>query len=241
MRLCQITLLLGLAVPAAASANDPSSITEPSSTSSHSNPAPSTDAAIAPGSVLLVWTTPGDDGNVGVATRFDLRYSRNPITSSNFNNATRVNFVISPGAPGSMTQMLVNGLDPAGGYYFAIKTADERPNWSAISNIAYWDGSTTSVETSIPHVELSQVWPNPARGSTQFSLKMSHEEDVRIEVFDVSGRRVRILEDGKLQGGSQSYVWNFRDDVGRRLERGVYLMRAKIGPTTFTRRIVAAE
>ena len=70
---------------------------------------------------------------------------------------------------------------------------------------------------------------------------MSHEEDVRIEVFDVSGRRVRIIEDGKVQGGSQSYVWNFRDDVGRRLERGVYLMRAKIGPTTFTRRIVAAE
>ena len=241
MRLCQLTLLLGLAVPAAAWANDPSSITEPSSTSNSSTPAASTDAAVPLGSVLLVWTTPGDDGMSGQAKSYDLRYSRNPITASNFSNATRVSFVISPAAPGSMTQMLVNGLDPAGGYYFAIKTCDERPNWSAISNIAYWDGSTTSVETELSNIELSQVWPNPARGSTQFSLKMSHEEDVRIEVFDVSGRRVRIIEDGKVQGGSQSYVWNFRDDVGRRLERGVYLMRAKIGPTTFTRRIVAAE
>ncbi len=239
MRSCQFILLLGLAVPAVAWASDPSNnVTNLSS--NPTQPSSNTNEPNAAG-VLVMWTTPGDDGHVGTASKFDLRYSRNPITQSNFINATKVNFLLSPGLPGSMMQVLVNGLESGVGYYFAVKTSDERPNWSAISNIAYWDGGTTSVQSLGPPVELSQVWPNPARGSTQFTLKMAYEDDVQIEIFDVTGRRVRILEDGQIAGGVQNYIWNFRDDVGRRLERGVYLLRARIGPTIHTRRIVAAE
>jgi len=87
-------------------------------------------------SVTLSWTTPGDDGAVGKATSFDLRYSTSPITATNFEAATRWTTMPIPGTSGVKQTVTVTGLSPTTTYYFAIKTADEVPNWAPISNIA---------------------------------------------------------------------------------------------------------
>jgi len=87
-------------------------------------------------SVRLSWTTPGDDSLTGTASQFDLRYSTAQITASNFLSAARWTGVPSPSAPGTSQSTTVTGLQPNTTYYFAIKTGDEVPNWSAISNIA---------------------------------------------------------------------------------------------------------
>ena len=86
-------------------------------------------------SVQLTWTTPGDDSLTGTAAQFDLRYSTSAITAANFASATRWTATPAPTAPGSTQSVTVSGLNPGTTYWFAIKTADEVPNWSAISNI----------------------------------------------------------------------------------------------------------
>ncbi len=86
-------------------------------------------------SVVLTWTTPGDDGMVGTASQFDLRYSTSPITGANFAGAARWTSTPVPAVPGTKQTVTVSGLQPATTYYFAIKTGDDVPNWSAISNI----------------------------------------------------------------------------------------------------------
>ena len=86
-------------------------------------------------SLTVSWTTPGDDGGIGTAAQFDLRYSTSPITATNFGSATRWTSMPAPGAPGTRQSVSVTGLQPSTTYYFAIKTADEIPNWSGISNI----------------------------------------------------------------------------------------------------------
>lgn len=45
-------------------------------------------------SVTLKWTAPGDDGNTGTATTYDIRYSKNPITEANWGDATIRRFVV---------------------------------------------------------------------------------------------------------------------------------------------------
>ena len=91
--------------------------------------------AVTPTSVRLTWTTPGDDSLSGTASQFDVRYSTSAITAANFNNATRWTATPAPAAPGTGQSVTVTGLTPNTTYWFAIKTADEVPNWSAISNV----------------------------------------------------------------------------------------------------------
>ena len=88
-------------------------------------------------SVTLSWTTPGDDSLSGTASQFDIRYSTSLITAANFASATRWSTgVPTPTASGSTQSVVVTGLTPATTYWFAIKTADEVPNWAGLSNVA---------------------------------------------------------------------------------------------------------
>lgn len=86
-------------------------------------------------SVTLTWTTTGDDSLIGTASQFDLRYSTSNITAANFSNATRWTAMPAPATPGTQQSVTVTGLSPSTTYYFAIKTADEVPNWSGLSNV----------------------------------------------------------------------------------------------------------
>jgi uncharacterized membrane protein len=86
-------------------------------------------------SVTLSWTTPGDDSLTGSASQFDLRYSTSPITATSFASATRFTGMPAPAASGTRQSVSVTGLNAATTYYFALKTSDEVPNWSLISNV----------------------------------------------------------------------------------------------------------
>lgn len=98
-------------------------------------------------SVTLNWTTPGDDSLSGTAAQFDIRYSTSPISAANFASATRwTTGVPAPAAPGTAQSVLVTGLSPATTYWFAIKTADEVPNWAGLSNVV---SKTTAVAPDV--------------------------------------------------------------------------------------------
>jgi len=86
-------------------------------------------------SIDLSWTAPGDDGSTGTASSYDIRYSTSLITSANWASATSVSGEPSPSSSGSPESMTVDGLSPGITYYFAIKTSDEVPNESGISNV----------------------------------------------------------------------------------------------------------
>ncbi|MFC1756764.1 fibronectin type III domain-containing protein [Patescibacteria group bacterium] len=98
-------------------------------------------------SIDLDWTAPGDDAGSGTATSYDVRYSTADITDdTDFNNATQATGEPSPSVAGSSESFTVTGLSPSTTYYFAIKTSDEVPNESAVSNVP---SDTTSEESSI--------------------------------------------------------------------------------------------
>jgi chitodextrinase len=93
-------------------------------------------SASATNSVTLTWTAPGDDGAVGTAAYYDIRYSNNPITDGSWDSAWPASGEPTPNAAGALETFVVQYLAPGTTYYFALKTADEKPNWSALSNVA---------------------------------------------------------------------------------------------------------
>ena len=93
-------------------------------------------------SIDLSWTAPGDDAATGTATTYDIRYSTSPITAGNWGSATQASGEPSPQVAGSGESFTVTGLSSATLYYFAIKTSDEVPNESTISNAT--NGTTSA-------------------------------------------------------------------------------------------------
>jgi hypothetical protein len=85
----------------------------------------------------LIWTAPGNDGSAGTAVEYDLRYSLTTITNENWDAALRAGPMPAPSAAGTPEHFTVTGLDRGRTYYFAIKTADAKPNWSALSNVTW--------------------------------------------------------------------------------------------------------
>ena len=85
--------------------------------------------------LVLTWTAPGDDGMLGLASAYDLRWSTSPIDASTFSAATPVPVQPIPGAPGVTQSYVMLGLTPGTRYYFAVRTRDEASNWSGVSNV----------------------------------------------------------------------------------------------------------
>jgi hypothetical protein len=87
-------------------------------------------------------------------------------------------------------------------------------------------------------IAFAAPWPNPARDRVAFDLRLGAPARVQIEAFDLAGRRVATLADGQQAAGNARFVWSLRDERGRALGAGVYLVRARIGEHSMLRRVV---
>lgn len=197
--------------------------------------------AASTASITLVWTTPGDDDMVGNPTAYDLRYSEQPINTANFSAALRVGFVPKPGQAGALQTCSVNGLVPGKAYYFALKTVDDRGNWSPISNVVFYDGSSVSIASEIEQVSFSSPWPNPATNQANFSYSLTRRCGVRVDCYDTQGRRVRTLVDDERDAGRHELEWDLTDASGHRLGGGVYFVVAQAEGQSFKKRVVVTR
>ncbi|RYZ38838.1 MAG: hypothetical protein EOO71_22365 [Myxococcaceae bacterium] len=115
-------------------------------------------------SIRLDWAAPGDDGDLGTATRYEVRYATTAITEANFDAATEATGVSAPQAPGSAESFTVSGLDAAMTYHFALKTFDGAGNGSALA--------TASASTSNPCTGYVCTPPAPACAEDGTSLEV---------------------------------------------------------------------
>jgi parallel beta-helix repeat protein len=85
--------------------------------------------------INLTWTAPGDDGFIGQATGYVVKYSTTwAITESNWPIATTFSQSWIPKSPGSAETYNITNLSAGTQYWFAIKTYDEISNYADISN-----------------------------------------------------------------------------------------------------------
>lgn len=108
----------------------------------------------------LLWTAPGDDGIVGRASSYDLRYSTAAIVGTDtltwWNGATQATGEPLPGISGTTDSLAVLGLQPSTVYRFLIRSADEVPNWSGFSNVA-----VVTTQDLVPPSRITDLRPRP--------------------------------------------------------------------------------
>ena len=85
-------------------------------------------------SCTLSWNASGDDGYIGTATSYDVRYSTSFINESSWGSAIPLTGEPAPQIAGTLQTFVVNNLTASSTYYFALKTSDEAGNTSIISS-----------------------------------------------------------------------------------------------------------
>jgi len=88
-------------------------------------------------------------------------------------------------------------------------------------------------------MRLYQNTPNPFSGKTSIGFDLPERSMVSMEIYDVRGRRVAILENRTLNAGTHSVEWTARGADGRELPAGIYFCRmSSAGRKMITKMVV---
>ncbi|HQV31567.1 MAG TPA: choice-of-anchor B family protein [Calditrichia bacterium] len=68
-------------------------------------------------------------------------------------------------------------------------------------------------------------FPNPFNPETTIPYRLSERGEVRVEIFNVSGGKVRVLVNEVQSPGDHRIRWDGRDNHGREMASGTYLVR----------------
>lgn len=79
-------------------------------------------------------------------------------------------------------------------------------------------------------VALFQNYPNPFNPSTEIRYSVAEPSDVTIGVFDLLGKEVQALVQRELPVGEFAARWEGKDENGRTMPSGVYVIRLSVIP-----------
>ena len=74
-----------------------------------------------------------------------------------------------------------------------------------------------------------QNFPNPFHASTTITYALTEPSRVSIDIYNMLGQKVRTLASQPLSVGTQSVVWNGRNDAGQIIPRGAYVYTVRAG------------
>lgn len=123
--------------------------------------------------------------------------------------------------------------DTSDPFYDALALLDNF-QWSIIPR------SVTGVDEgqAVPTNMLLGARPNPFALTASIDFGLPAQNRVVLEVFDVSGRRIRQLADGEYPAGQHTIPWDGRNGAGSRVGAGTYFVRLQAGDRQVVKRLV---
>jgi hypothetical protein len=122
------------------------------------------------------------------------------------------------------------------------------PNTASDEWVAFWQGVPAAFPTVLSAPPASAepialaIWSaNPSRGATPIRLSLPRPLRCALALYDVSGRRLRSLLEESLPAGTRSLTWDGRDDQGRLLASGYYVLRLTTEDGAISRPIIRLE
>jgi hypothetical protein len=82
------------------------------------------------------------------------------------------------------------------------------------------------------------IGPNPSQGPARLTFALARDGEVRASVLDVSGRRVRAIDFGRMPAGRHETEWDGRDAAGQKVRAGLFFVSLEVdGRPLGTRRL----
>jgi hypothetical protein len=117
----------------------------------------------------------------------------------------------------------------------AVVAADPGANLVSITS----SGTTLNSQSSSSDItssdfSLGQNYPNPFNPSTRITFTVQKDAQVRLAVFDITGREVGRLVDQFQTKGTYSVAWNSSENRRGQLASGTYFARLQVGDKVVT-------
>ncbi len=131
------------------------------------------------------------------------------------------------------TEYVEEQVQPDHTYYYAIRSVDHSENESGFSRtVSINITPTLSIDrgNTIPHTfYIDQNYPNPFNPVPSISYGLPRATRVGITIYDIMGREVIRLVDGKQDAGRYHIRWNGSDRNGRQVASGIYFYKIDAG------------
>lgn len=88
------------------------------------------------------------------------------------------------------------------------------------------------------HIELAQNYPNPFNPTTEIAFAIPNPADVKLEIYNVLGQKVRTLVNERKTTGRYQMIWDGRSDSGISVASGVYFYRLSAGTFVKSRKMI---
>jgi hypothetical protein len=100
--------------------------------------------------------------------------------------------------------------------------------------------ANTVTDTATPQAATLDVsvFPNPFNPSTTISMSLGQAGRAHAALYDVAGRRVRVLADGDFAAGTHALRWDGTDGEGRSMASGIYYLNVRTAGTARMERLV---
>jgi len=85
---------------------------------------------------------------------------------------------------------------------------------------------------------LLQNYPNPFNPSTTISFDLPKISNVKIEIYNSLGQKIKTLLNSTLEPGNHKVVWNGRDDYGNNVSSGIYFYSLKSDNITISKKMM---
>ena len=98
-----------------------------------------------------------------------------------------------------------------------------------LDDLSFFAGAVVTAAENAPLATRARVdaWPNPFNPSTTVAWSLPSAGSLRLDVYDPAGRHLRTLREGPALAGPGSLLWDGRDEAGRPLPSGVYLLQLR--------------
>ncbi len=138
--------------------------------------APALSRAQGADSLVVRWTAPGDDGNVGRAAIYELRIATFAMTAATFGSGLIVPGVPDPATAGTQQSYVVRGLTRGTPYWLGMRTMDDSGNWSLVSNIVAFNWPPDGAPPATPSGVA--VGPGADNSSVRVTWRANSEGDL---------------------------------------------------------------
>jgi Glycosyl hydrolases family 32 N-terminal domain/FlgD Ig-like domain len=126
----------------------------------------------------------------------------------------------------------VSDLNGVSTYIWIEDASTDSNGWISVDDIRLNPSAVASPSLPSEFGRLLPNRPNPFNPRTALRFEVDRRESFELRIFDLRGRLLRRLELGPLSPGRHQAMWEGRDQSGRQVSSGVYLveLRGDLGP-----------